>query len=283
MVVKKTSFRKVTKKELAERMGISRSLLYYKHKRPLIDDEIKFQIQSVLTDNPSYGHKRIALELKLNKKRILRVMKKFNIKPYKRRVKKPRKKGDEGKKESGILNLIKLFCPIRPHVIWVGDFTYIKYKEKFIYLATVMDLYTREIIGWNISRFHNKELVLEALLDAIKRTDKTPLYFHCDQGSEYDCGEYMALCKDCKVNISMSAKGHPWENGFQESFYSGFKLDLGAVDRFETLGELIEAINLTIFYYNTKRIHTTLKMSPVDFKNKYYLKITEIVSKEMGT
>lgn len=283
MVVQKTKLKKVTKKELARHMGISRSLLYYQHKRPLIDEEMKRQIEAVLTDNPSYGHKRIALELKLNKKRILRVMKKFGIKPYRRRPKKPRKKEDEGKKDVGISNLIKLFCPMRPHVVWVGDFTYIKYKEKFIYLATVMDLYTREIIGWNISRFHNKELVLGAFLEAVKRTGKTPLYFHCDQGSEYDCGEYMDICKNYRINLSMSAKSHPWENGFQESFYSGFKLDLGDVNRFETLGELIEAIHQTINYYNTKRIHTALKMSPINFKNKYYLKTTETVSKKLGT
>ena len=160
----------MNKTELAKQMGISRGMLYYKHKRPAIDEEVKKQIESVLTDHPSYGHKRIALDLRLNKKRILRVMKKFGIKPYRRRVKKPRKQEDEGKAPSDFTNLIELICPIVPHMIWVSDFTYIKFQDKFIYLATIMDLYTREILGWNISRYHNKDLVLGALLDAIKRT-----------------------------------------------------------------------------------------------------------------
>jgi len=85
---------KVNKSKLTYYLGISRSMFYYKHKRPDIDEEIKHQIESVLTTHKAYGHRRIALELKLNKKRILRVMKKFNIKPYRRRPKKFVKKDD---------------------------------------------------------------------------------------------------------------------------------------------------------------------------------------------
>ena len=260
----------VSKTELAKQMGVSRSSLYYHHKRPAIDDEVKLQIESVMADNHSYGHKRIALALKLNKKRILRVMKKFNLKPYKRRVNKPTKPDDVGKPPTEYKNLIEAFCPIVPNHIWVSDFTYIKFQEKFIYLATTMDLYTREIVGWNISRFHNQELVLGALNDAYKRQRVTPAYHHSDQGSEYDSQQYTDTCNKLGIKISMSRKGHPWENGFQESFYSQFKLDLGRTDQFETLGELVEAIHQQINYYNTKRIHTTLKMSPLQFKTKYY-------------
>lgn len=97
----------INKKELARRLGISRSALYYQPKRPAIDLEVKTQIESVLTDHPAYGHKRIALQLKLNKKRILRVMKKFAIKPYRRRAKRPVKKTDRGKPDLGFPNLLK--------------------------------------------------------------------------------------------------------------------------------------------------------------------------------
>lgn len=275
---------KLTKQALAQKLGVSRASLYYQKKRSVIDGEVKMQIESVMTDNPRYGHKRIALNLKLNKKRILRVMKIFNLKPYRRRTGKPRKKADEGKAQAKYQNLIKGFCPIRPNVVWVSDFTYIKYRGRFIYLATIMDLYTREIIGWNISRFHNKELVLGALADALTRNNNTtPLYFHSDQGSEYDADAFTSYLENLTVQISMSKKASPWENGFQESFYSEFKMDLGDPNRFESLGELIEAIHQTIYYYNTKRIHTTLKMSPVDFKRKYLKTYAESVSKEMGT
>jgi len=262
----------VSKTALAKRLGVSRSSLYYHHKRPALDLETKLQIEAVMTDNPSYGHKRVALELKLNKKRILRVMKKFNLKPYRRRPVKPLKKDDLGKSPAQYENLIENFCPITPHCVWASDFTYLRFAEKFIYLATTMDLYDREIVGWNISRFHNQELVLGSLNDAFKRQQTKPDYHHSDQGSEYDSQQYLATCEKLGIKVSMSRKGHPWENGFQESFYSQFKLDLGRTDRFESLGELVEAIHQTINYYNNKRIHTSLKMSPLNFKKQHYQK-----------
>jgi putative transposase len=274
----------LTKKALALKLGVSRSGLYYQRKRQLIDEEVKMQIESVMADHPRYGHKRIALKLKLNKKRIRRVMKKFNLKPIRRRINKARKKADEGKAATKFNNLIKGFCPIRPNVVWVSDFTYIKYQGRFIYLATIMDLYTREIIGWNISRFHNQELVLGALTDALKRNDNlSPLYFHSDQGSEYDSEGFTNFLENLKTQISMSKKASPWENGYQESFYSEFKMDLGDQNRFDDLAELIEAIHQTIYYYNNQRIHTKLKMSPVEFKAKFYRMTLDNVSKKRGT
>lgn len=261
----------LTKTALAHKLGVSRASLYYKHKQPAIDEEVKKQIESVLTDHPSYGHKRIAPELKLNKKRIRRVMKKFGIKPYRRRAKKPRKKADERKAAVSYVNVYKLLCPIAPFVVWVSDFTYIRFGSYFIYLATVMDMYTREIVGWNISRFHNQELILGALQDAVKRCGgSVAIYFHSDQGSEYDADTTTTFVTTSGMIVSMSDKASPWQNGFQESFYSQFKVDLGDPNRFELLGELIEAIHYTINYYNTKRRHTTLKTTPENYRLKFF-------------
>jgi len=243
--------------------------MYYQHKRPLIDEEIKRQIESVLADQPSYGHKRIALELKLNKKRIRRVMKKFNIKPYRRRIKKPKKPLDIGKTPAQFENHIQEIKPTQPNQVWAADFTWIRFKEKFIYLATVMDIFTREIIGWNIARFHNKHLVLGALEQALTKTRVSPKYLHSDQGSEYESQAYIAKANQYGMIVSMSTKGSPWQNGYQESFYSHFKADLGQTNRFEHFGELIETIHLTMSNYNSKRIHTALKMPPAKFREQY--------------
>ena len=269
----------LSKTALAEKLGISRSSLYYQHKRPVIDAEVKTQIESVLTNHPAYGHKRIAMELKLNHKRILRVMKKFGIKPYKRRTKKPWKKDDLGKPETGYANLIKEINPrdLKQNEVWVSDFTYLKYKDRFLYLATIMDLWDREIVGINISRFHNKELVLGAFEDAINKFDK-PKVLHSDQGSEYDSEEYLALVEKLGIKVSMSAKGSPWQNGYQESFYSNFKLELGQTNRFENVGELIEEVYKQISYYNNRRMHSKLKMSPVQFKQKSLAKDIDTLS-----
>lgn len=269
--------KKITKTSVAKKLGISRGMLYYEHKRPVIDEEVKHQIEAVLAEHKAYGHKRIAPELKLNKKRILRVMKKFNIKPYRSRLKKPNKKEDEGKAAvENEVNVYKLLCPIAPNVVWVSDFTYIKFQGSFIYLATIIDIYTREIVGFNISTKHDTELVLGAIRHAVEQTRTVPIYLHSDQGSEYDAKAYGDYVLGKGIIISMSHKNSPWENPFQESFYSQFKVDLGFISRFEKVEELIEEIYQTIYYYNNRRIHTKLKMAPVIFKQKYENRLEEV-------
>ena len=265
---------KLSKSELAKSLGISRSSLYYQPKGPVRDLMIKRKILAVLATYPSYGHRRIAIELRLNKKGIRRIMKKFSIKPYRRRPKRPVKKDDLGQPAVIYQNEIKDLIINRPNFVWAGDFTYLSFEGEFIYLATIIDLFTREIVGWNVSKKHDANLVLGALEMALDKTKKTPCYHHSDQGSEYRSIIYINRLKENDIIISMSQKGHPWENGFQESFYSQFKLDLGDPNRFATLGELIEEIYLTMHKYNTKRIHTQLKTSPQTFRNQYLLKET---------
>ena len=258
-----------SKTELAKKLGIARSSLYYIRTLDVVDEELRKQILVILGIHPAYGHKRIAYEFPLNKKRVLRVMKKYGIKPYRRRPKKPRKKEDEGKDAAKWKNEISNLCPIRPNIVWASDFTYVKFQGRFIYLATIIDVFTREIIGWNISVRHDTQLVLGAIKHAIKRTGATPVYLHSDQGSEYDAKAYEEYVLKKGVLISMSRKSSPWENAFQESFYSQFKVELGQVSRFEAVEELIEEIYQTIYYYNNSRMHTSLKMSPVMFKKQY--------------
>jgi len=141
-----------------------------------------------------------------------------------------------------------------------------------------MDIYTREIVGWHLATAHAKDLVIDAFLDALDKRRQVPVYFHSDQGSEYESGEYLKLLENQGIIISMSRKSSPWENGYQESFYSGFKLDLGPTNHYQDLGELIEAVAKTIHYYNTERIHTKLKTSPEKFRLS-----REYLFKEMGT
>lgn len=258
------------KTKLAKRLGISRSSLYYKPKRPAIDIEIKDQIESVMVDHPDYGHKRVAFELKLNHKRILRVMNKFGIKPYKKKARKPSKKDDLNKPPSQYPNLIKDMVINKPDLVWITDFTYIRYQTKFIYLATIIDLFTRQVVGVNISRFHNKYLVIGALLNALDNYPK-PVVVHSDQGSEYNSRDFIDLCLSQKITISMSTKGSPWQNGYQESFFGRFKTEFGDFNRFDSLGELIEEIYLKINYYNQDRLHTSLKTTPNQFRINYKL------------
>jgi transposase InsO family protein len=261
---------KGNKSALARKLGISRSLLYYEHKRPKNDLKTKDQIEEVLKTHKAYGHKRIALDLNLNKKRILRVMKKFGIKPYRRRSRFIIKKADLNKPPTQFGNLIKDLVVTRPNQVWCTDFTYIQYQGKFIYLATIIDRFTREIVGFSISHFHNRFLVIDALLKALETYQKAE-FIHSDQGSEYDSADFVDLVHSQKIKFSMSKKGSPWENGYQESFYGKFKGEFGDFNRFETIGELIEEIYHQIYYYNNQRIHTALKTNPHQFKVNYLL------------
>lgn len=255
---------------IASVFGFVRASGYYRPVRQEKDEVLKNQILTVLSHRPSYGYRRIAMELDLGKKQIQRVMHLYNIHPYKRHGR-WRKRRDERRKPVLFQNHIKGQCPCVPNQTWVSDFTYIPFKKKFIYLATIMDLYTREIVGWHISNTHTKLLVMEAFLDAlVNQRMKRPQVIHSDQGSEYASQDYTKLVENFGVTVSMSTKSSPWENGYQESFFNNFKTDLGLeFDRFSDVGHLAEAIHHTIHDYNYHRIHTTQKMTPYQFRLQY--------------
>jgi len=248
---------------LAESAGTNRRSLYYVPKQPAKDWNTKQLIEAALRDHPSYGHKRLALHLKMNKKRTLRVMKLFGIKPYRRVTPKVYRKP----KDSVFPNYLMSEEPAGPGDIYASDFTYIKYRGKWLYVATALDVFTREIVGVSILNTHATQLVMNALSAAVLHR-APPRIIHSDQGSEYASKDYTTLIQKLKIKQSMSAPGCPWENGYQESFYKGFKLDLGDPNRYHTLGELVAAIYQTINYYNQRRIHSALGTSPRQFARK---------------
>jgi len=257
---------KENKTALAKKLGVSRSSLYYRPILPAKDLKLKVDICQVMKDNKAYGHKRIAMALNINKKRILRVMKLFGLKPLRRR-KKPDKPDDLNVPPQDIPNLIQDLVVTRFGQAWVVDFTYLKFFGRFVYLATVEDLYTRQIVGWAVSTRHDAWLVTEALLDALRK-HPAPDIVHSDQGSEYRSDEHMALLESASIRPSMSDKASPWQNGYKESFYSEFKLELGDLEACQNLGELTEVIARQIHYYNYKRIHSALKCPPAVFAQR---------------
>lgn len=267
MVVNSISPKK-SKKALAKELGVSRQSLYYKPKMPEKDWKFKAEIEKVMAVHKAYGHKRIALHLDVNKKRVLRVMKVFNLKPQRKR-KTPKKPKDINQAPMIIPNLIKGTVIGAQNQVWVSDFTYLPHSGRFVYLATIEDIFTRQIVGWEISTRHSADLACQAFLNALE-CYSTPEIIHSDQGSEYRSQRYLNLLKSFVVKPSMSKKASPWENGYQESFYSEFKLELGHPECYDSLGELTEAIALQIYYYNNERIHTALKCPPAAFAQKNY-------------
>lgn len=256
----------LNKTKFTKQAGLARSSLYYKKIMPARDWALKIRIEELLHQKPSYGHKRLAEHLKMGKFKILRVMKLFGIKPYRRRGKKPWKKA--GNPSLVFPNLLLKVFPSGPNQIWVSDFTRLNFKGRILYLATVMDIFHREILGFSVMLGHGVSLVINALFSALNQRPP-PEIIHSDQGSEYTAKGYVDLVESLGIKISMSRKASPWENGYQESFYSQFKVDLGDPNRFETLGELIYNIYRMIHTYNQDRIHTVLKTSPVDYLKSY--------------
>ena len=257
---------KLTKKVLAHKLGISRSTLYYKPKKPPLDEDHKNKIIAVMKQHPAYGARRVAIALGCNRKKTQRLMGRHGLKPKLRRGFRLTKPDDLGRPETQVINILKVVCPIRAHFIWAGDFTYFWFQDRFWYVATVIDVYTRELVGWHVANHHTTALIVEAFQDAVRRTEKTPHYFHSDQGSEYVSGAYGTLLATHRVVPSHSRKSSPWQNGYQESFYNNFKLEIGNTRRFNQVGELIEAVHRQIRYYNKERIHSALKMPPISYR-----------------
>lgn len=192
-------------------------------------------------------------------------MKMYGIKAYRRRSKKRTKYTNIKIVYSNKLLLLKPSCP---NHVWVSDFTYLQFQGKTVYLATVMDVFTRKIVGISISKNHRTQLVLSAFMNALEDNEK-PKIFHSDNGSEFDSDNFKKTITTIGIEISRSSPGCPWENGYQESFYSQFKVDIGDWKRYQTLGELVISIYHVIWNYNNIRIHSSLKMSPVQFALVY--------------
>jgi len=179
----------VTARMRAEALGVSLSTVYYKRTLPERDHALRREIEEVLREHPGYGHKRIALALKRNKKAILRVMKLFGVKPYRRRGRKWRKP----KVKSGYYpNLLKLVTPSYEGCVWAADFTELGFKGRKLFVATVIDIHARRIVGAAVSSAHNTALVSSALGNALLSKSR-PAIFHSDNGSEYNAHAFRAF------------------------------------------------------------------------------------------
>lgn len=248
-------------RQKARVLGISRSSLFYHPRMPEHDWALKVRLEETLRQHPSYGYRRLSLHLSINSKRVRRVMKRYGIKAYRRRGrrwKQPRKQ------KAAYPNLLMQRAPARKDEAWVADFTYLPWHSRVIYVATVMDVFTRQIVGISVLATHTTTLVLQALWHALL-TNPPPALFHSDNGVEYNARVFREALAQFNIAVSRSKKGCPWENGYQESFYDKFKIELGDPTRFSSLGELIAEVYRLIHYYNTERIHSALRMPPRQF------------------
>lgn len=172
------------------------------------------------------------------------------------------------------------FSVSRPGEAWVADITYVWTSEGWLYLATIMDLYSRRILGWEMSERMTKELVLTALKRAmIAQNPTSDLIHHSDRGSQYASNDYQALLRENEITTSMSRKGNCYDNACIESFHAIIKKELIFHNKYKTREEARKSIiEYIVSFYNYKRIHSTNNyMSPIAYEKQYYKQLSSKV------
>lgn len=251
-------------------MQINHKNIYHTSKKEIDDLWVKETIEDTFKLHPAYGHRRLALELRINHKKVRRVMKKYGLKPPRLWYKKRFTTSSIAKEEVKYHNLLKQIDVSNLHAgdVWSCDLTYIKFQGKFVYLSIIQDIVSKEVVGFNISHHHDSDLVMKTIREAVQKTGQFPRIFHCDRGTENLARMVTDYLESHGVQISVCDPGSPWQNGWSESFFSRLKDESGNLHRFETLGELVEYVFGYLNYYNLIRIHTKIKMSPYQFKQK---------------
>ena len=266
--------------KMCQVLGVSKSG-YYKHQtnpesqRDKDNDMLLNRIQNIYKDNKGrYGSPRIKEQLEkekvtCGKNRVARLMSQNNIKAKTRR--KYKVTTDSTHDHAIANNLLKQdFSATDVNQKWVSDITYIYTQEGWLYLSVILDLCSRKVVGWAMGERLNKELTINALLQAMcRRRIKDGIILHSDRGVQYACHDYVHLVKENRFIQSMSGKGNCYDNAVMESFFKTLKIEEVYWQRYLTRDEARKSIFEYIeCYYNTKRMHSSLGYkSPQEFEN----------------
>ena len=241
------------------------------------DEKLAVQIAAIhKASGDTYGSPRIHNELEadgvtVSRKRVARLMAELGLASCrKRRFKATTDSKHKLPVAENVLD--RNFEVDAPDVAWVTDITYVWTDEGWLYLAAILDLFSRRVVGLAMSERIDRALVLEALRNAVgRRVPSAGLLHHSDRGSQYASGDYQKALVDLGVVCSMSRKGNCWDNAVAESFFATLKTELVYTRRFATRTEAREAIfDFIEIFYNRRRRHSTLGyVSPVDFEKKF--------------
>ena len=262
---------------MCEVAGFSRAG-YYRFLDPAkpapADIDLRDEMQKVALEWPSYGSRRITQELKargweVNRKRVQRLMREDNLLCVVKRKFMVTTDSAHGFKvypnQAAWMTLTSV------DQLWVADITYIRLEEEFVYLAVILDAYSRRVIGWHVDDTLTDLLTIAALRMALAHRQVQPgLVHHSDRGVQYASGDYTQLLKDRHIDISMSRKGNPWDNAACESFMKTLKYEevyrteyRNLADARGRIGEFLEGV------YNEKRLHSALQyLAPNEFERR---------------
>lgn len=259
-------------------MGVSKSAYYEWQARPAVlitcEELHLYRRMKALfeTSRGSLGSREMMKKLrkegiKIGRYRVRRLMKKLSLTVLQRvayRITTKRKHSDAV--ADNLLNLH--FNPVGPNQVWAGDVTYLKTAEGWMYLAIVMDLYSRRIVGWHIDKRMTTDLVIKAMTKAYNlRQPPEGIVFHSDRGSQYTSRRFRKLLKGYHIRSSMGDVGACWDNAVVERFFGSLKYDWIFKVAQPTREHMKTDVAAYMRYYNTERLHTTNgDLSPADYE-----------------
>jgi len=255
---------------------------------PERDMELRDAIQRIALEWPCYGRPRITRELRrqgwtVNPKRVYRLMREDNLLCVRRR--KFLVTTDSNHNRPVYPNLARELVLTGVNQLWIADLTYIRLLEEFVFLAAILDAFSRRVIGWALDRTLDDELTLTALRMALaRRRPSRGLVHHSDRGSQYASRDYVELLTANQIRISMSRKGNPWDNAACESFMKTLKYEevyrneyRDLADARASIGQFLEKV------YNQKRLHSALGyVPPVEFEAQWAAQTVEAAARQLS-